>query len=116
MTFGIFKWSVAIASLIGVVLNVRKRRECFYIWFVTNAAWTTVDVIHEVWSQAALQAVYCALSLWGIWEWKHGREDSERGRDDECVATVSNADGQSAGVHAGGSDGAHSETGGVQLV
>jgi nicotinamide riboside transporter PnuC len=70
MTFELFKWSLAIASLCGVVLNIRKRRECFYVWAGTNAAWTIVDAVHQIWSQAALQAVYFCLALWGAWSWR----------------------------------------------
>lgn len=68
--FELFKWLIASASLFGVVLNIRKRHECFYVWAVTNAAWATVDIAHGVWAQAALQVVYFALSVWGIVEWK----------------------------------------------
>jgi nicotinamide riboside transporter PnuC len=64
--FEIFKWLVAGASLVGVVLNIRRRRECFFVWAVTNASWTIVDVYHGISSQAALQAVYFCLALWGI--------------------------------------------------
>lgn len=70
MMFEAFKWSLAVASLSGVVLNIKRRRECFLIWAGTNAAWTVVDVIHGVWAQAALQAVYFGLAIWGIIEWR----------------------------------------------
>lgn len=67
--FEIFKWATAIASLIGVVLNIRHDRRCFYIWTVTNAAWSGIDVWHGVWAQAVLQATYCGLAVWGIYSW-----------------------------------------------
>ena len=37
MPFEFFKWSLAILSLVGVILNVHHDRRCFYIWAVTNA-------------------------------------------------------------------------------
>ena len=58
MGFEAMKWSLAALSIVGVVLNIRRRRECFVVWCATNAAWTVVDVIHGVWAQAALQFVY----------------------------------------------------------
>ena len=70
MGFEVMKWSLAALSIVGVVLNIRRRRECFVVWCATNAAWTAVDVIHGVWAQAALQFVYFLLAIWGLMEWK----------------------------------------------
>lgn len=73
MAFEIFKWTLALASLAGVVLNIRRRRECFYVWAVTNAAWTGVDLYHGIWAQSVLQFTYFGLAIWGLREWKeHG--------------------------------------------
>lgn len=69
MIFEIFKWSLVAASLTGVVLNIRRRRECFYVWMVTNSLWCGVDVWHGIWSQAILQALYVGLAIWGLIEW-----------------------------------------------
>lgn len=66
----IIEWLLVAGSLVGVVLNIRKRRECFYVWGVTNAAWMMVDLNHGVWSQAALQFIYFLLAIWGLIEWK----------------------------------------------
>ncbi len=70
MAFEVFKWIIAAASIAGVVLNIRKKRICFHIWAGTNLAWTAIDVWHEVWAQAALQAVYFGLAIWGILSWR----------------------------------------------
>ena len=70
-----FEWSIVAASLVGVVLNIRKRRECFYVWSVTNATWAAVDCYHGIYSQAALQAVYFALAIWGLVAWKQWSSD-----------------------------------------
>jgi hypothetical protein len=69
-TFEVFKWLIALASVAGVVLNIRRLRSCFYVWAVTNAAWAGIDLYHGVWAQAALQAVYLGLAVWGIKAWK----------------------------------------------
>jgi hypothetical protein len=63
-------WLVSLAALVGVWLNVRKQVACFYIWSVTNAVWTYADWIHGLHAQAALQAAYFALSIWGIVRWR----------------------------------------------
>jgi nicotinamide riboside transporter PnuC len=74
--FEIFKWSLTLASLAGVVLNIRRDRRCFYLWSVTNASWTVVDTVHGIHAQAALQAVYFGLALWGIRAWKRESESA----------------------------------------
>ncbi|RQW89901.1 MAG: hypothetical protein EHM79_02015 [Geobacter sp.] len=67
---------LTMASLVGVVLNIRQNRACFYIWTVTNAAWAVVDFRAGLPAQAALFAIYFGLSVWGIIEWK--RKSSHR--------------------------------------
>jgi len=67
----IFTWIVAVLSLIGVVLNIRQDRRCFFIWTGTNAAWAAVDFSRELYAQAALFLVYFGLAVWGLYAWKH---------------------------------------------
>jgi hypothetical protein len=63
-------WMLALASLVGVWINIRwKHVASFWIWSVTNAGWTGLDLAHELPAQAALQASYFLLSLYGIWQW-----------------------------------------------
>ena len=68
-------WLISLAALIGVVLNVRKQVACFYVWSVTNAYWAWLDLEHGLHAQAALQAVYFALSIWGIYSWSRKVRD-----------------------------------------
>lgn len=63
----------ALASLVGVWLNIRKHVACFYIWAATNAVWTVADWQHGLPQQAMLQGVYFGLSIHGIVRWsRHG--------------------------------------------
>ncbi len=87
MSFEVFKWSVAAASLVGVVLNIRKDRRCFHIWAVTNAAWTGIDLSHGVWSQAALQFVYFTLAIWGLRQWKHSCKTGSNSTSTTAIAS-----------------------------
>lgn len=70
-------WALAVASIVGVVLNIHKRRVCFVVWLCTNVTWAVVDFAHGLPAQAALFAVYAALAAWGWWAWKPERR---RGR------------------------------------
>ncbi|MFQ5471264.1 MAG: nicotinamide mononucleotide transporter [Dehalococcoidia bacterium] len=66
-------WMIAIASLLGVVLNVYKLRLCFALWLVSNTSWAIVDFAHGLPAQGALQSVYACLSVWGWFKWKPQR-------------------------------------------
>jgi nicotinamide riboside transporter PnuC len=49
----------------------------FWIWTGTNAIWAYADLAHGLHAQAALQAVYFALSIYGIRKWSRGRSPHE---------------------------------------
>jgi hypothetical protein len=63
-------WIVAVVSIAGVLLNIHGRRICFVLWAATSATWTVADVVHGLPQQAAVQAVYFVLSLYGLWRWR----------------------------------------------
>ncbi len=62
-------WSTALLALVGVWLNIHGRRACFAIWHVTNATWAVIDFVHGIYAQAAIQAVYFFLSIYGLLKW-----------------------------------------------
>lgn len=65
-------WPLVALSIVGVVLNIRRRKECFIVWAFTNATWAAVDFGYGLYSQATLQLVYFGLALYGLREWmKH---------------------------------------------
>jgi nicotinamide riboside transporter PnuC len=70
-------WLVSIASILGVVLNIRRNALCFLVWTATNAIWFLVDVRAGIPEQAVLHLVYFALALWGLYAWT--RDDHRRG-------------------------------------
>ncbi len=74
-------WITTVASLVAVVLNIRKHRACFAIWLVTNLSWTTIDFAHGIYGQAFLQTIYAGLSVWGLIEWRRDREKSQEDND-----------------------------------
>ena len=70
MIFGVFTTLVTVFSIVGVVLNIYKKRSCFYIWTCTNATWCVVDFSREIYAQSFLFLVYTCLAIWGIVRWK----------------------------------------------
>ena len=65
-----FTWIITIMSVIGVVLNIKKKRACFYIWAITNASWAVIDFWQGLPAQGTLFVIYFVLALWGIREWR----------------------------------------------
>lgn len=70
-------WLTAVAALTGVVLNIHRHSACFAIWAVTNATWAVVDYSHGIHAQAALQAIYFGLSIYGLVKWRSARRMCE---------------------------------------
>jgi len=69
----LFTWCVTAVCLLGTVLNVKTRTECFYLWTVGNIAWMGYDLRCGLYSRAVLDLVQLALAVWGIVEWKKQR-------------------------------------------
>ena len=67
-----FMWLIALASLVGTVLNIRHAKSCFVIWFFCNISWTIYDIHKEAYSQAALMAIYAVLAVYGYRHWTKG--------------------------------------------
>jgi len=63
-------WFISALAIIGVVLNIKKKRSCFYFWAFTNFSWIIIDAWFELYAQAALFAVYFVLAIWGIFAWR----------------------------------------------
>ncbi len=68
-------WFLTIVSIIGAVLNIKKKRSSFAIYTVANIGWIAVNIYHGIYAQAALFLVFTGLSTWGWIEWgKRGWE------------------------------------------
>ena len=73
-------WLISGLALVGVFLNIRKHPACFGIWAVTNGAWFVIDADHGLIAQAALQAVYFCLSIYGLFAWTDRRLEARATR------------------------------------
>ncbi len=66
-------WTLTVVSIIGAVLNIKKKRSSFAVYTVANIGWIAVNIYHGIYAQAALFLVFTGLSTWGWIEW--GRRD-----------------------------------------
>jgi hypothetical protein len=69
-------WLLAIVSLVGTYLNIKKQKACFIIWGLTNALWVLYDFSIGAIAQAALMLCYFVLAVHGFYEWKKGTTTS----------------------------------------
>ena len=63
-------WVVTGLSVIGTILNIKKKQVCFVIWAFTNFVWCIYDFWIGAYAQSALFAVYVGLAIYGIYEWR----------------------------------------------
>ena len=63
-------WFLTALSLIGVVLNIKKKKLCFIVWGFTNAAWAIIDFWADLPAQGVLFTIYFLLAIWGLIEWR----------------------------------------------
>lgn len=83
----IMPWVLAALSLTGVVLNIYKKRTCFFIWVVTNSCWMCYDfylashtegeISRGLYAQAFIFFIYFCLSIWGIIQWGRDKKREE---------------------------------------
>lgn len=62
-------WLLTILSIIGVILNLKKKRSGFLFWIATNGAWAIVNFAKGIPEQGVLFTVYLVLAIWGYLEW-----------------------------------------------
>lgn len=67
-------WIVTIASLVGVVLNIKKKRLCFIVWLCTNSLWCIYDFYIKSYAQSLLFLIYVGLAIYGIYEWRVSKD------------------------------------------
>ena len=66
----IFYWAVTSLAIVGVVLNIKQDKRCFYIWSGTNLAFAVETFIYGAWNMTFLFSIYFVLALWGLYTWR----------------------------------------------
>ena len=46
-------WIITLASIVGVVANIHRRRWCFWVWLCTNSLWMVIDFVAGLYAQAS---------------------------------------------------------------
>lgn len=68
--------ALAFAAALGYVLgSIRQWPGAWPLAAVSAALYGVLFLVSKLYGQAALQAFFVAMSLWGWWQWLHGRRD-----------------------------------------
>ena len=62
-------WCITVIAVAGVVLNNRRRRECFILWMVSNALSAVVHFAAGMWALTCRDAVFFVLAVDGLIRW-----------------------------------------------
>lgn len=65
-------WVLTGLSIVGVILNLKRKRAGFLFWIGTNGVWAAFNFYKNIPEQGVLFTVYLMLAVWGYIEW--GRE------------------------------------------
>jgi nicotinamide riboside transporter PnuC len=50
----ILEWILTVLSIVGVILNIKRKVLCFYIWAISNIGWIFLDYKAELYGQAVV--------------------------------------------------------------
>lgn len=63
-------YGLTVASIVGAIANIYKKRWGFVLWMITNLTWAVVDWSVGLPAQSLLFFVYFILALWGWFHWR----------------------------------------------
>lgn len=63
-------WMIPLINLIGLILAIKKRKEAFLIFIITNGLWTGYALTHKAYELILLQLIYFCFNVWGYRRWK----------------------------------------------
>jgi len=59
-----------VLAVIGVLLNNRKNRNCFYVWFISNIILIYVHLNVDLYSLVVRDIVFLLLAVEGWYKWR----------------------------------------------
>ncbi|HQL74707.1 MAG TPA: nicotinamide mononucleotide transporter [Phycisphaerae bacterium] len=67
--FDLAGWLATLVAFVGVWLNNKRRRACFVMWLVSNAATFALHAAASMWPMAARDAIFFLMAIhgWRLW-------------------------------------------------
>ena len=64
---------ITVIAVAGVLLNNHRRRECFYLWLVSNLLSASVHLTAGMYAMTARDLIFFALAIHGLIHWSRPR-------------------------------------------
>ena len=65
----IFGACATVLAVIGVILNNRLDRNCFYVWIISNAIVLVLHIKSGLWTLGVRDAIFIVLAVEGLIKW-----------------------------------------------
>ena len=65
----ILAWICSIISGIGCFLNIKKRKECFIIWSISNMGFIYINVVTKLYGQIIMWVIFTIINIYGYKKW-----------------------------------------------
>ena len=66
----IVSWINILASILGNILIIKKKRSGFLAWVFSNIIWIIIDCHTGLYSQAVLFVIFTIIAIYGFIKWK----------------------------------------------
>ncbi|MCB0517756.1 MAG: nicotinamide mononucleotide transporter [Lewinellaceae bacterium] len=71
-------WSVTVTALVYVFLAAREKVACWVWGAISCSLWAYADfTAYNLWVDGILQLFYVGMSLWGLYAWRYGNQESK---------------------------------------
>ena len=71
-----FTWIIAVISIVGSFLNIKKNPVCFYLWVVCEVMYWMIDTKNQQYGRAFLDFFYVIVNIYGICSWSKKKKES----------------------------------------
>jgi nicotinamide mononucleotide transporter len=71
------RWELLAVALavVYVILAMRKNIACWFAAFVSSGIYVLLMIKSRLYMEAALNAFYVVMAVYGYWAWQHGRDE-----------------------------------------
>jgi len=82
----LFGTIATVLAVTGVLLNNRRRINCFYLWLISNSISAALHAYIGLWSLCVRDVIFFVLAIEGIYHWRKKPQTS--GDDDTGIYNI----------------------------
>ena len=65
-----YTWIFTFLTVVGAILNAKKRIEGFYVWLFSNTCWFIYNITIREYAQASVYVALSVVTIYGICQWR----------------------------------------------